>query len=193
MARKYTLKRRAEQQAETRRRIVEAAMALHGTHGPARTSFSMVADAAGVQRHTLYAHFPDETSLLLACSAHHLACDPMPDAARWSMIADRQERLQTALAEIYAWYERNAEIAASVLRDAEHHAATREAVGTRIAPHFAAWRAALGQGDNNPTRQALLELALSYHTWRTLARDGGLGSAAAASVMAAALLSAQGS
>ena len=68
MTRTYTLKRRAEQQMETRRRIVEAAVDLHSSVGPALTSISMVAERAGVQRHTLYAHFPDEKSLFLACS-----------------------------------------------------------------------------------------------------------------------------
>ncbi len=68
MTRTYTLKRRAEQQAETRRRIVEAAVELHGSIGPALTTVSMVAERAGVQRHTFYAHFPDERSLHLACS-----------------------------------------------------------------------------------------------------------------------------
>src|SRR3954468_1463291 len=97
MARTYTLKRRAEQQAETRRRIVEAAMELHGSIGPASTTYSMVAERAGVQRHTLYAHFPDERSLLLGCSAHHLEVDPPPLATAWSGIADRRERLRTGL------------------------------------------------------------------------------------------------
>src|ERR687893_573213 len=68
MTRTYTLKRRAEQQAETRRRIVEAAVELHSSVGPALTTLSQVAERAGVQRHTLYAHFPDEWSLFLACS-----------------------------------------------------------------------------------------------------------------------------
>lgn len=72
MTRNYTLKRRAEQQAETRKRIVEAAIDLHGTVGPANTSVSMIAEKAGVQRHTLYAHFPDERSMLMACSGHSL-------------------------------------------------------------------------------------------------------------------------
>jgi AcrR family transcriptional regulator len=67
MARTYTLKRRAEQQAETRQRIVEAAVDLHSV-GPAFTTISMIAERAGVQRHTVYAHFPDERSLYLACS-----------------------------------------------------------------------------------------------------------------------------
>ena len=78
-ARTYTLKRRAEQQAETRRRIVKAAVDLHGTVGPAQTTFSMVAERAGVQRHTLYAHFPDEWSLLMACSGYVDERDPLPD------------------------------------------------------------------------------------------------------------------
>jgi AcrR family transcriptional regulator len=80
MTRTYTLKRRAEQQADTRRRIVEAAVDLHGTVGPALTTFSMVAERAGVQRHTLYAHFPDERSLAMACSALAMERDPLPDA-----------------------------------------------------------------------------------------------------------------
>ena len=80
MARTYTLTRRAEQQAETRRRIVEAAVELHGSVGPALTSISMVAERAGVQRHTLYAHFPDERSLQLACSGLFAERAPLPDA-----------------------------------------------------------------------------------------------------------------
>src|SRR6187549_1558951 len=97
MARTYTLKRRAEQQAETRKRIVEAAVELHGSIGPAATTISMVAERAGVQRHTFYAHFPDEWSLLLACSGLALERDPLPDAAPWRAIADPAERLSVGL------------------------------------------------------------------------------------------------
>src|SRR5918994_892175 len=86
MTRTYTLKMRAEQQAETRRRIVEAAVDLHGSVGPALTSLSMVAERAGVQRHTLYAHFPDERSLYMACSGLSLERDPLPNAADWRRI-----------------------------------------------------------------------------------------------------------
>src|ERR1043165_6031632 len=108
--RKYTLGRRAEQQAETRRRIVEAAVELHGSVGPARTTFSMVAERAGVQRHTLYAHFPDERSLVMACSGLAFERDSPPDAAGWRTIADRNKRLRTGLAALYAWYERNSDL-----------------------------------------------------------------------------------
>src|SRR4051794_23388702 len=86
MTRTYTLKRRAEQQAQTRLRIVEAAVELHGDVGPAQTTFSMIAERAGVQRHTLYAHFPDERSLMLACSGLAMQRDPFPDAEPWRAI-----------------------------------------------------------------------------------------------------------
>src|SRR5215470_17098590 len=108
MTRTYTLKRRAEQQAETRRRIVEAAVELHGSIGPARTTVSMVAERAGVQRHTFYAHFPDDRSLFMACSGLVFERDPLPDVQPWRDIADGRERLRVGLRAIYDWYERNA-------------------------------------------------------------------------------------
>src|ERR1700752_1989668 len=116
MTRTYPLKRRAEQQAETRQRIVEAAVELHCSIGPALTTVSMIAERAGVQRHTLYAHFPDERSLFMACSGLAMERGPLPDAVLWRAIEDRGERLRTGLAAVYAWFERNAKLAACVLR-----------------------------------------------------------------------------
>lgn len=187
VARKYTLGRRAAQQAATRQRIVEAAVALHGSIGPAATSFSLLAERAGVQRHTVYAHFPDERSLFLACSGHHMALHPMPDPAPWTAIADRRARLRTALGAVYGHYERTAEMTANVLRDAERDPVLREVVEMRNAPHAAAWAAALGADDDPPATRAMLRLALGFHAWRALAVDAGLGTAAAAETMAAAI------
>jgi len=189
MARSYTLKKRAEQQAETRQRIVEAAVDLHSTVGPAATSLSMVAECAGVQRHTLYAHFPDERSLLLACSGHVYARDPLPDAAAWRGIADRSERLRRGLAEIYAWYARNVALMACVMRDAEHHGPTQEALAVRVAPVVAEWQSALG-AKLTVRQRAMLELALSFFTWRTLTREGGLSATSSVAVMVRAVLEA---
>jgi AcrR family transcriptional regulator len=173
MARTYTLKRRAEQQAETRQRIVEAAVDLHGTVGPARTTFSMVAERAGVQRHTLYAHFPDERSLLMACSALALERDPLPDPAPWRSIGDRYERLRVGLTAIYGWYARGAELAACILRDAETHQPVRETIALRMGPTIAAYHETLGE-KLNAKQRAMLDLALSFYTWRTLVRHDGL-------------------
>ena len=186
MTRTYTLKRRAEQQAETRQRIVEAAVELHGSVGPALTTISMIAERAGVQRHTLYAHFPDEMGLYLACSGLVEERDPLPDAAPWRAIADRSERLATALAAIYGWYERNARLLACVLRDAEHHALTRQIAEMRFGPHFAAYQEVLGTRLGTKQR-AMLRLALSFFTWRTLVQDGGLKQSAAIAAMVQAV------
>ncbi|GIL00917.1 MAG: hypothetical protein BroJett030_08160 [Alphaproteobacteria bacterium] len=186
MARTYTLKKRAEQQAATRRRIVEAAVDLHSTVGPAATSISMVAERAGVQRHTLYAHFPDERGLFMACSGLVFERDPMPDASAWHGINDHRRRLEAGLGAIYAWYERNASLMACVMRDAEHHALTREINELRSGPYLAAWREALGAGLGAGGR-AMLELALSFFTWRTLTQDGGLDRAAAVQAMVRAI------
>jgi AcrR family transcriptional regulator len=182
MARNYTLKRRAQSQAETRQRIVDAAINLHSTIGPANTTISMIAEKAGVQRHTLYAHFPDERSVLMACSGHSLELDPLPDAGAWRALAEPDQRLRVGLRAVYDWYERNESLLACVLRDVEHYAPVQEVMALRYAPGIGAWREALGAGLKSSQR-SLLALALSYHTWRTLRREAGLKQNAAVTAM----------
>ena len=63
-------------------------MRLHGSVGPARTTISGVAEEAGVQRATVYRHFPTEEELFGACSAHWASLHPPPDAGSWAIIAD---------------------------------------------------------------------------------------------------------
>jgi AcrR family transcriptional regulator len=186
MTRTYTLKRRAEQQAETRRRIVEAAVDLHSSVGPALTTISMVAERAGVQRHTLYAHFPDERSLYLACSGLALEHDPLPDADSWRAIKDQRERLCVGLRAVYRWYGRNADMIACVLRDAEYHALTKEVVRLRFGPPMAAYHKVLG-AKLGMKQRAVLRLALSFFTWRALVRESGLKEGAAVGAMVQAI------
>jgi AcrR family transcriptional regulator len=186
MTRTYTLKKRAQSQAETRQRIVEAAVDLHSSIGPAQTTISMVAERAGVQRHTFYAHFPDERSLLLACSGFTMERDPMPAAAPWRPIEDRRERLRTGLAAIYGWYERNAHLAGCVLRDAEHHPLTKEITELRFGPYMASYGDVLG-ARLTAKQRAMLGLAISFFTWRTLVREGGLKQSTAVGVMVQAI------
>ena len=190
VTRTYTLKRRAESQAATRQRIVEAAVELHSSVGPASTTLSMIAERAGVQRHTLYAHFPDERSLFLACSGLSIERDPPPDAAIWRIIDDRHERLRAGLTAVYGWYARNANLAGCVLRDGEVHALTREMADMSLGPYFASWHEVLGA--KLPARQrAMLTLALSFFTWRTLVRERGLKPSVAVDVMVEAVLGAK--
>jgi AcrR family transcriptional regulator len=188
MKRNYTLKRRAEKQAETRQRIVEAAVELHGSVGPALTTFSMIAERAGVQRNTLYAHFPDERSMLLACSGLAMERDPLPAAEDWRDIKDRRDRLGVGLRAIYDWFERNEQLAGCILRDAEFHSLTRDITEMRMGPYLTAYREILGAG-LSAKQKAVLVLALSFFTWRTLVRDGGLRQRGAVDAMVHAITS----
>jgi AcrR family transcriptional regulator len=165
--RAYRLGKRAEKQDETRRRIVEAAVDLHCTIGPARTTVSQIAERAGVQRHTYYAHFPDERSLFLACSGLAMSRDPLPDADHFRAIPPGRERIREGLEQYYEWYRRNAGHAACVIRDAQHHALTREMVELRMAPIFRQAAELLGEGLSARAR-ALLGLALDFTCWQNL-------------------------
>jgi AcrR family transcriptional regulator len=186
LVRSYTLKKRAEQQAETRQRIVDAAVDLHSTIGPSATTLSMIAEKAGVQRHTLYAHFPDERSIFMACSGLAHERDPSPTSDLWRGIADQTERLTTALTDIYGWYGRNASLLSNVMRDVERHPMVQEIQRTRVAPIRKGWHDLLAKG-LSASQRAMLHLALGFHTWRALVPEAGLTQDAAVKAMVRAV------
>ncbi len=158
---------------ETRRRITEAAVSLHQTVGPARTSVKAIAERAGVDRATVYRHFPDEQALFDACTSHYYARHPMPDPGDWIAIADRDERLRTALAELYAWYGETEEMLAAGIRDIEHvPAGSREAFLGYVQTVHAALM--VGRRERGRTRHRVagaIGHAISFHTWRSLVRE----------------------
>ena len=178
MARKYELKGRAEAQADTRRRITEATVDLHATVGPARTTISAIAARAGVQRLTVYRHFPEERELLAACGAHWIAENPPPDPSPWAAIADPRERLLTALTAIYGWYRANAGMIGNTARDAPGMPALAEIADP--AAYLDPVRDMLGP----PEQRAALGHALAFSTWRSLAREQGLSDETAAALIA---------
>ena len=188
MVRKYELKRRAERQEETRRRIAEAALALHTRIGPARTSVSAIAEEAGVQRHTFYRHFPDDFSLQMACSGAHVERHPPPDPERLLAIDDPGQRLRSGLADLYEYFERNESLLANVIRDAEVDPVTAEVNGIRFGDWTEKTLAALGEKLPATTRtRAALELSVDFHAWRRLSRSG-LPRGEAVETMVAAIL-----
>ena len=178
MARKYEMKRRARRQEETRRRITEATVELHEALGPAKTTISAIAERAGVQRLTVYKHFPDERALLAACSSHYEAANPLPDVGPWTQILDPEDRLRRALAETYAYHRRTEPMMTKVLRDAQIHAPTFE-VTVPYLQHWDRARYALVTGWGAEDQQlktllAALGHALDFRTWRSLVHEQGL-------------------
>ncbi len=145
-------------------------MELHGTRGPSRTTVSQIAERAGVQRHTFYAHFPDELSLFLECSSLVMKRDPLPDFAALRSLPAGGERLMRGLHDLYDWYRRNAQLAACVLRDAEFHELTREMIELRMEPAFRNARSVLGEGLAGQSR-ALLDVGLDFKCWQRLAES----------------------
>jgi len=186
--RRYRKRLRAEQELRTRQAITEAAMRLHGTVGPARTTVSGVADEAGVQRATVYRHFPDEASLFQACSSHYASLHPPPDPSPWAEIRDVRQRLRRGLTDVYGWWEETEDMMSLVLRDAPLVEAMSAPVEAGRA-YLGAVRDALlrGRPERGKARRrasAAIGHALDFFTWRSLVRDQGLSTLEAVDLMA---------
>lgn len=188
VARPYKQRARAESKSETRRRIVESAVALHLERGPARTSVNAIAERAGVNRVTVYRHFPDARSLLEACSAHAHRMNPPPDLDAWRRVEDPRERVEAALPQLYDYFRRTEAGWANVLRDAEVAPLVKEMVEQRRLTYLrdardvllADWPAKRGR---RPLLRAVLGLAVDFRTWQTLARREEVDDRTAAALM----------
>ena len=187
--RPYRLKQRAVEMEETRRRITEAAVRLHGTVGPARTTVSAIAELAGVQRHTVYRHFPTDDALFGACSAHYTEANPWPDVEAWHAIGDPRSRLVHGLDELYGYYERTAPMYSNVLRDLD----LVDALRPTLAPFSgflddATEALAVGWGVRGRRRGVLLAAlrhALDFRMWRSLTASDEIGRAEAVELVTA--------
>lgn len=181
------MKRRAEAEQRTRRRITESTVELHGTLGPSRTSISAIARRAGVRRSTVYRHFPDEASLFSACTAYWMAANPFPDVHQWLAIDDPAARLRAALRELYAHYRRTERMMSNILRDEARMPIVRRMLGN-YREYLRAARDALMSGRRmraatHPGVRAAIGHALTFGTWQSLVRDQGLTDAQAADLM----------
>jgi AcrR family transcriptional regulator len=194
--RSYEKRARAVQEQATRLRIIEAAIALHGTIGPARTTISAIAERAGVRRATVYRHFPDERALFLGCSGTFRERNPLPDPTTWASIPDPAARLAAALDAIYRWYERVEPMLTAMLRDADAMPIIRELQAGRLAyladvedGLASGWGA---RGTAAKRLRATIALALDFLAWRTLS-ERGLGHTDAIAVMSSAVRAAAAS
>jgi AcrR family transcriptional regulator len=186
--RPYRQKVRAEHKDETRQRIVEAAVGLHLERGPAQTSINAIAERAGVNRVTVYRHFPDTRALLEACAAHASRLHPPPDLDRWREIEDPRRRTEVGLTQLYDYFRRNEAGWSNILRDAELVPLVKEMAEKRRLSYLRDARDVLLAGWSNPrTRRpllrAILGLAVSFRTWQTLVRSEDLDDRTAVSLM----------
>src|SRR5919112_1021706 len=185
--RKYEKKRRADQQAETRQRIVEAMVDLHREVGPARATISAIAERAGVERLTVYRHFPDERSMFQACTTHYATEVPGPDPAAWAGIEEPAERLRAALLAFYDYYRRAEDVLTHAVRDVPELPAL--AAVLKPGEEFVAgvreellkgWEA---KGPARSRLAAAVSHGVRFETWRSLTRVEGLRDGGAADLM----------
>jgi AcrR family transcriptional regulator len=188
-SRTYELKRRAERQQETRRRIVDAAVELHTRLGPSRTTVTAIAERAGVTRPTIYAHFPDDRSLLEACSGHLRETVPPPDPTAWASIADPAGRVQAALRDLFVYYERLEPLLENVQRDAAVMPLVAEMNAYRVR-YLEQVRDLLvdpwtTRGAARARLRRAIGHALEFRTWQSLVRRQGSPSEEAIQLMVA--------
>ena len=174
-ARPYRMGRRREQLEAMRERIAEAAFELHASVGPAQTSIRAVAERADVQRHTVYHHFPDMTSLVRACTEHGMRVTAVPEAAPWRAMEDPAGRLRRGLGELYAYYRANDRLIGNLVRDMGFMAQVggSEAFAERMNELFSAL--AVGWSGGAATqrlRMTAIGHAMAFETWRSLTATG---------------------
>ncbi|WP_287263207.1 TetR/AcrR family transcriptional regulator [Mesorhizobium sp.] len=185
--RSYRLQRRAVKQAETHLALARAAFELHSSVGPSRTTVSAIAEKAGVQRLTVYRHFPDEEAVFNACSAYSFGQDPPPSPEAWRSIVEPEARLRTALFQLYSYYRRKRQLLANLYRDAEIPvvaaalARRREVLANCVVILAEGWP----DRDNGIARLLVAAIghALDFTTWRSLVENQGLSDEEAVEAM----------
>lgn len=166
--RKYRQTARAEQAQETRQQIVEAAVKLHEALGPANTSIKAIAEEAGVQRLTVYRHFPNDETLFEACTSHWLSLHPPPVVADGD---DPVARIEKTLVAVYRYYRQNERMWYVAYRDVEELKALQGPMGQVEAYFDSLCDQLLGAWPGANEKQHFahtLRHALRFSTWRSL-------------------------
>jgi AcrR family transcriptional regulator len=181
------MRKRAEQIEQTRQRIIDAAVHLHGTVGPAETTIAGIAREAGTTRLTVYRHFVDEEAIFAACSAHWMSGQVPPKPDEWAEIADPIKRVRAGLTDLYRFYRDGGSMLTRIYRDlAALPTSHRQILVDRDRHHrdvlLNPFRAA---AKDRRRLSAVLGHAVSFGTWRSLCIDNKLSDSDAVEAMTA--------
>lgn len=179
----YQMRKRREDVEETRQRIVDAAVELHGSVGPAQTTLSAIAERAGVQRSTLYRHFADEVAVFGACSSQWFDDHPWPSSSAWELVANPVERLSTALRELYRYYDVNRAMLGNVIRDmATMPPFVQELLRSQVSATHEVLMEPWPAGAERERVAMAVWLAIDFRAWQVL-DEAGLEAEAAAELV----------
>jgi AcrR family transcriptional regulator len=181
--RTYRMTRRAAANAQTRRRIVDAAIALHGEKGILGTSWPDIARRADVALGTVYRHFPSLDQLVPACTSENALRTRPPGPDILVGLTRPEERIGHFVHELFAFYGRTAPWTPRAGIDRHQLPVLDTILSRREAGLKALVEETLGPLRR---RRHALEAALAltdFGVWRSLTRSG-LSTEAAARLIA---------
>lgn len=121
--RRYDMTRKRAGAAETRKRIVEATLKLHGEKGVFGTSWADIAREADVAIGTVYRNFPTLDELVPACGELLMerTQPPAPDDIGWILgdAADPVVRLRRVAETVFGFYGRGGKYLEADIRERE--------------------------------------------------------------------------
>ena len=180
----YQMTRRADDVAETRRRIVAATVTLHEEVGLAATSISAIAETAGVTRLTVYRHFPETSDLFFACSSHWMAMQRMPDPDAWAMISEPGRRTRVGLTDLYRYFREGERMLRNVRADFEVlPVELRDQIQSAERRYASVLEAAFPRRHRGRSFKAAIGHAISFSTWDSLVNEQGLSDREAVELM----------
>lgn len=159
---------------ETRRRIVEAAFALHGERGILGTKPQEIAARADVALTTYYKHFPTLGDLVRACGAHGLELTPPPDPAILAGLPpDPAVRIEAAVRALFAFYEAREGFLYTGRTEERFFPEIQFGMAHLRELQNAFVRGAMGAGVG-PEAVGVARALMDFWAWRTLRREVGL-------------------
>ncbi len=186
--RSYSMQKRAAQQAETRRRIVDATVALHREKGALMTKPAEIAARANVSLTTYYKHFPSLGALVTACTTRGRELIPPPDPETVAALPpDPSVRIPTMVRTLFDYYEAREPWLYAGRTEERFIPEVRPVLERLRGLREAFVRAALAPAAAGREVMGVISALVDFWAWRTLRRDVGFTQEEAVSHVAEAV------